>query len=291
MDKYNMDQQVTEQSVMEQYHKETAQIHAPADLIRRTKEAVREEEQRIARESAPQITVEKAKRSYGKVYKWALPAAAAAVLCIAILSVGVTGIGGRMNKSASGYSADMTQSAAENGSADMAHDKALDMAAAETAEAEETGDMGVLLGEAFAEEEAMEAAEAPIEKNGYTDDVDEEVQSAQAASDSTMMTNDVQKSDQDVALGRDADNYAWKIREVDEIPSADNHTVLEEHILVQGTDLLVIFDTDDIWCAYATGDDGKLYLIFTEGALDEFSVEEFAYMAYDRLMETVGSTE
>ena len=291
MDKYNINQQVTEQSVMEQYHKETAQIHAPADLIRRTKEAVREEEQRIARESASQTIAERTKRSYGRMYKWALPAAAAAVLCIVILSAGLTGIGGRMNKSASDQLAGIAENATQSGSADMAGDGAIDMAAAEAAEAEETSDMGMMLGEAFAEEEAMEAAGAPIEKNRYADDAAEEVQSAQAASDSAMMTNDVQKSDQDGASSRKADNYAWKIREVNEIPSADDHIVLEEHILVQGTDLLVIFDTDDIWCAYATGDDGKLYLIFTEATVDEFSTEEFADMAYDMLMETVDSAK
>lgn len=300
MDKYNVDQQVTEQSVMEQYHKETAQIHAPVDLIRRTKEAVHKEEQRIARESAPQTIAERTKSSHGRVYKWVLPTAAAAVLCIAILSAGLTGIGGRTNKSASNQLADMAGSATQNGSADMADGGTIDMAAAETADAEDTSDMGILLGEAFAEEEAMEAAGAPIEKNGYMDDAAAsapsdsaaaDVQSSQAASDSAMMTNDRQKSDQDSASSRKADNYAWKIREVNEIPSADAHTVLEEHILVQGIDFLVLFDMDDIWSAYATGNDGRLYHIFTEAAADEFSVEEFAYMAYDQLMETTDSAE
>ena len=291
MDKYNINQQVTEQSVMEQYHKETAQIHAPADLIRRTKEAVREEEQRIARERTPQTIAERPKRSYGRVYKWALPTAAAAILCIAIVSAGVAGIGGRMNKSASDQLAGIAENATQSGSADMAGDGAIDMAAAEAAEAEGTSDMGMMLGEAFAEEEAMEAAGAPIEKNGYMDDAAEGGQSAQAAPDSAMMTNDVQKSDQDNTLSRKADNYAWKIREVDKIPSADDHAVMEEHIRVQGVDFLVVFDMDDIWCAYATGDDGKLYLIFTEATVDEFSTEEFADMAYDMLMETVDSAK
>ena len=273
MDQYNMDQ----------YNKETSQIHAPADLIRRTKEAMREEEQRLARERAPQSIADRTKRSYGRVYKWALPTAAAAVLCIVILSIGVTRTGGRMNKSAS----DMAESTADGGSVDIADNGAIDMAAVETAEAEGANDIGMLLGEAYAEEEATEAAGAPIEKNGYMDDAAKGVQSAQAASDSAMMTNDMQKSDQDEVSKRVADNYAWKIREVEEIPSADDHTVLEEHISVHGIDFLVIFDMDDIWCAYATGDDGKLYLIFTEAAADEFSVEEFADMAYGRLIETV----
>ena len=277
MDQYNMDQ----------YNKETSQIHAPADLIRRTKEAMREEEQRLARERAPQSIADRTKRSYGRVYKWALPTAAAAVLCIVILSIGVTGTGGRMNKSAS----DMAENTANGGSVDIADNGAIDMAAVETAEAEGANDIGMLLGEVYAEEEATEAAGAPIEKNGYMDDAAKGVQSAQAASDSAMMTNDMQKSDQDEVAKRVADNYSWKIREVDKIPSADDHTVLEEHISVHGIDVLVVYDMDDIWCAYATGDDGKLYLIFTEAAADEFSVEEFADMAYDRLIETVEKTK
>ena len=185
----------------------------------------------------------------------------------------------------------MAESTADGGSVDIADNGAIDMAAVETAEAEGANDIGMLLGEAYAEEEATEAAGAPIEKNGHMDDAAKGVQSAQAASDSAMMTNDMQKSDQDEVSKRVADNYSWKIREVDKIPSADDHTVLEEHISVQGIDVLVVYDMDDIWCAYTTGDDGKLYLIFTEAAADEFSVEEFADMAYYRLIETVKKTK
>lgn len=76
-----------EQGRMEQYNRETSQIHAPEELIRKTKEAVREEEQRIARAELPQKTA--GKRSYrGRVYRWALPAAAAVLMIL----IGTSGL-------------------------------------------------------------------------------------------------------------------------------------------------------------------------------------------------------
>ena len=72
-----------EQGRIDQYKKETSQIHAPEDLIRRTKEAVRGEEERIAREKAPQKIAAKKKRYGGRAYRWALPAAAAVLVIVA----------------------------------------------------------------------------------------------------------------------------------------------------------------------------------------------------------------
>ena len=72
-----------EQGRIDQYKKETSQIHAPEDLIRRTKETVRGEEERIAREKAPQKTAAKKKRYGGRAYRWALPAAAAVLVIVA----------------------------------------------------------------------------------------------------------------------------------------------------------------------------------------------------------------
>ena len=40
--------------MIDQYKNETSQIHAPADLILKTKQAVREEEMRLEREKAQQ---------------------------------------------------------------------------------------------------------------------------------------------------------------------------------------------------------------------------------------------
>ena len=291
--------------MMNQYKQETSQIHAPAELIRKTKEAMREEEQRLNREGKQKNVIVQPKHSYGKVYKWALPVAAAAAFCVMLFSVSIMRFGSGSGSSKSNSSMDMASGAAG------------------------PNDMGLQFGTADIAEEMEAAAEEPIDKsgskydmaagaatesatdNGYAGGGYDGAQYADATAtsennedaayensyidslygNSAMMTNDVQKSDQDGASSRKADSYAWKIREVSEIPSADDHTVLEEHISVQGIDFLVVYNMDDIWCAYATGDDGKLYLIFTEAAVDEFSVEEFADMAYERLMETVSSAE
>lgn len=76
-----------EQGRMEQYNRETSQIHAPEELIRKTKEAVREEEQRIARAELPQKTAGK-RSCRGGVYRWALPAAAA----VLVILIGTSGL-------------------------------------------------------------------------------------------------------------------------------------------------------------------------------------------------------
>lgn len=75
---------MTEQ-YMDQYKKETAQVHAPTELIEKTKAAVRREEKRVLRERA--------------AHKWAYPLTAAAALLI-LFSVSATMKG--LKKSGSG---------------------------------------------------------------------------------------------------------------------------------------------------------------------------------------------
>lgn len=72
--------------MMDQYKKETSQIHAPADLIQRTKLAVEEEEKRI--QSTVENKADRYPRSpYRQVYRWALPVAAAMFLLVASMAV------------------------------------------------------------------------------------------------------------------------------------------------------------------------------------------------------------
>lgn len=83
---------------MERYQKETAQIHAPAALIEKTKAAMREEEERIRKEQAEQTFVSDGQaagaghaiyqsRSFDRsVRRWAYPLTAAAAVLI-LLSV------------------------------------------------------------------------------------------------------------------------------------------------------------------------------------------------------------
>ena len=110
------ERQTTEQSVREQYHRETEEIHAPADLINRTKDAVREEEQRIAQNRAaqeqtvPQISGQQKSGSaraghvYSRMQRLALPAAAA----VLVLLVGASGLFFGRGKRSEEFAADAT---------------------------------------------------------------------------------------------------------------------------------------------------------------------------------------
>lgn len=98
----------------EQYNRETEQIHAPAELIARTKAAMREEEKRISQMSAAQMTEGESKgiredfgmpsasagdRKYTKhsgIQKWAYPLTAVAALFILMsVSMMMKGINSR----------------------------------------------------------------------------------------------------------------------------------------------------------------------------------------------------
>lgn len=156
------DRQTFDRSVREQYNRETAQVHAPAELIHRTKDAVRREEQRIAQEQAGQKMSEqqsggsraKAGRAYGRLHRWALGTAAAAVL----LLVGASGLFfGRVGRSS------------EKSASDTAvQEIAADTTAAEETEAETAGEggLGKQLGTAAntADYAVEEIAPAPAEE-------------------------------------------------------------------------------------------------------------------------------
>lgn len=104
----------------DQYKKETSQIHAPADLVQKTKLAMQQEEQRL-KESAdkadrPDITVgmqreyaadglEKGFKSSHRIYKWSLPLSAAAAVLI-LVSVSAVMRTGKSDYSASDMMAD-----------------------------------------------------------------------------------------------------------------------------------------------------------------------------------------
>lgn len=82
----------------DQYRKETSQIHAPADLIQKTKQAMEQEEQRLkaveerkvgsygtAITESEAITKKAKKNSFiQQIYKWTLPLTAAAAILILI---------------------------------------------------------------------------------------------------------------------------------------------------------------------------------------------------------------
>lgn len=268
IDQYNMDQ----------YNKETSQIHAPADLIRRTKEAVRHEEQRIMNEKLQQNVVVQPKHSYAKVYKWALPVAAA-IFCVIILNIGLLRFGRDIGGSTSESPTDMASGAAESSDAGIALDAA------------ESSDMGFQPETTEMYEDIAEAAEAEEEFDhsssaaGMTEGFTTETTNG-VAEDSTSkeMGEEEQSSYIDSIYGSDL----W-IEKVDEQPSfyADSDT---ESINIHGIKMYVAKDIDDTWIAYAQIGEER-YVIRGELTEESISQEGFVEKAYQLLEETMDRSE
>lgn len=262
MDQYNMDQ----------YNRETSQIHAPADLIRRTKEAVRAEEQRLAGENIKQHAVTQSKHSYVQVYKWALPVAAA-IFCVVLLNVGLLRF--RKDMSGSGSSSAITGS---------------DTTAANTASGgAASNDMGLQFETAATYEEAAEAADEPVDNSSSAMDMAGGVAAETMtgfAEDATSkeMAEEEQSSYIDSIYGSDL----W-IEKVDEVPSfyGDSDS---ESINIHDIRIYVAKDTDDTWIAYAQIGEER-YVIRGELTEESISQEEFVEKAYQLLEETMDRSE
>lgn len=270
--------------MMNQYNKETSQIHAPADLIRRTKEAVREEELRIASEK------QQPKHSYAKVYKWALPVAAAAV-CLIMFNIGVMKLGRGIGKMQSDTSMDMASGAAPTS---------------------DSGDNGMDMHFGTAEMYEEEAAEEPVNKSEDTSGTATDIMEQAAAADDTYANADYdggQTAEINASAASEAsDSYhdstyngaegsyidsiygssLW-IEKVNEAPSfySDSDT---EDFLIHGVEIYVAHDVDDTWIAY-TRKNAQRYVISGEWTEDDLSREEFAEKAYELLMETIDNEE
>ena len=268
IDQYNMDQ----------YNKETSQIHAPVDLIRRTKEAVRQEEQRIMNEKQQQNVVVQPKHSYAKVYKWALPVTAA-IFCVIILNVGLLRFGRDIGGSTSASPTETASGAADSGDAGIALDAA------------QSSDMGFQSETIDMYEDTAEAAEDEAEYDhsssaaGMTEGVTADTTNG-VAEDATSkeMGAEEQSSYIDSIYGSDL----W-IEKVDEQPSfyADSDT---ESITIYGIEIYVDKDIDDTWIAYAQiGEEG--YVIRGELTEESISQKEFIEKAYKLLEETMDRPE
>ncbi|MCH5262435.1 MAG: hypothetical protein J1F42_05930 [Lachnospiraceae bacterium] len=252
--------------MMEQYKKETSQIHAPAELIRKTKEAMWEEEQRLNREGMQRNVTAQPKPSYSKVYKWAFPIAAAAVFCVMLFSVSMMRFG--------------------SGSGTAKSNSPMDMASGAT----EANDMGLQFGSADIAEEMEGAAEEPIEKGGSKYDMTagaaataENNVNWDAASKGDGYTDaEVQSEDKSYIDSLYGNSDLW-VEEVKEIPAFYGNPDTE-CIAVQDTELYVGKDSDGAWIAYVQVD-SKMYVINTVLTDEVISREEFADKAYELLME------
>ena len=283
MDQYNMDQ----------YNKETSQIHAPADLIRRTKEAVREEEQRLAGERLQQHAVTPPKHSYVQIYKWALPVAAA-IFCVVLLNVGLL----RFRKDMSG-SGSSSATAADAGS---------DVTASDTASVgAESNGMGLQFETAATYEEAAEAEEE-FDNSSSVVDMSEVADGTYESKDTdaggTGYTGVAVSAEEDVyedttsrEMGKNEQSSyidsiygsdLW-IDTVDEAPSfyGDSDT---EIISIHGIKIYVAKDIDYTWIAYSQIGEGR-YVIRGELTEGSISRDEFAEKAYQLLEETIDRSE
>lgn len=181
----------------ERYREETAQVHAPKELIERTKAAVRAEEERILRERTaqpgmrqPEMTESRVTyadyakyRKTSSIRKWTYPLTAAAALLI-LLSVSLTMRGlksGDMAPAADTAYNETAESGAvyeESAEFDEGFAESVAEASVEMAE-EEAGDMGPATGAAETE---SAAAEVPSEDRAAAIN---EVQKAMSAADDT----------------------------------------------------------------------------------------------------------
>ena len=273
---------------MKEYNRETSQIHAPADLIRRTKEAVREEEQRLERQQLQQSAAAQPQHSYGKVYRWALPVAAAAV-CLILLNASGIMFGRSMSKSQLKLAADTASGAAPASDSDMGMQSETTDWAESAAAADEPMDE---VNSNFDMAEAETATDAaPAESYAKVQSADagaaegyEKGHSADAAP-----TEDAARSDAAYENGME-DSYIesiygsnlW-IEEVEEVPSAYFYANTDtESIIIDGVVLYVAQDLDDTWIAYVEID-GQKYVVRGELTEEDMSPEEFARAAYEEL--------
>lgn len=296
-DQYNMDQ----------YIKETSQIHAPIDLIRRTKGAVREEEQRIQRKKAgqtgqnvmayaPKTVSATVNNIYGKVYRWALPVAAA-VFSVVLLNIFAMRLGGRGDKSFSGaamdmaegeqLSNDMTMHFAESDMADMLDDAAESADAGNNGDAWSAGAAGESAAAAAAEEKVAEAAEA--EEAAASDSYEENEFNSQNYVQRSEVTEDyIDKAAADEPESGENEGTSLSISEIEEIPDFmdDKNT---QCITAHGLRFYVVREWGNEWSAYVRVD-GTGYVI-TGDSEEITDRESFVEKAYELLAETVEGIE
>lgn len=288
----------------DQYKKETSQIHAPADLVQKTKLAMQQEEQRL-RESAskadrPDMTVGMqredaaggAKRNFKSphgIYKWTLPLSAAAAVLI-LVSVSTVMPSGKADYSAS----DMA--------ADSGYENEMDIQLSEAAIVEDAIEENeMLIDESPAKPDRNDA------KEDYADYAMEESADAAAAEDMEPMDaaesiadmeseesmKDIEESTSTNGTADRADageeeakaKAEIEITEVDEEPAfyddPDTESYLYENLLFWADQ-----DENGDWFAYVSVRGDKYVIVSTIK-----NQEEFLEKAYELVTETRGSAK
>lgn len=299
----------------EQYRKETEQIHAPAELIARTKAAMREEEARIRREFALQGAGTESRgmsaaassamvpvndRSHAKgfnVRKWAYPLTAAAALLI-LVSVSLMMRGLKSGDMAMDMGASETSGGADLDGGMMAAGAAMDFeGAAETAEDAPADEM--ILAEAemaaapAAEMEDMSESASAVENAasdtaGFSESVQEtavekaESEEARKNEGQRKFSNTEKNMAEDAVpaeSGDMAETESITIEKVVKKPDFCGRPNTGKHVFEGQT--FQVAEEGSGWVAYAETGDGGKYVIRGEAE----DLETFLEMGYQKLLE------
>lgn len=303
----------------EQYRKETEQIHAPAELIARTKAAMREEEARIRREFALQGAGTESRgisavagpamvlaggRNYGKgfnVRKWAYPLTAAAALFI-LVSVSLMMRGLKSGDMAMDMGASETSGGADLDGGMMAAGAAMDFeGTAETAEDASADEMILAEAEMAAApaaemEDMSESASAVENAASETAEFSESVQetAVEKAESEEARKNEGQRkfSDTEKNMAEDtvpaesgaqsggvAETESITIERVVKKPDFCGRPDTGKHVFEGQT--FQVAEEGSGWMAYAETGDGGKYVIRGEAE----DLETFLEMGYQKLLE------
>lgn len=282
---------------MNQYKEETSQIHAPADLIRRTKLAVQEEEQRILSMGSREAQADSAHSRINRIYRWMYPAAGAAVFFIMIAVAAVTFRNGNgLFRSMSSKDTSACEEAGAAEPADMGMQSGnSDMAAAEQTEGVQSNgrdsatESGGAAGEAdMADDGVLRGINAAPTEEAIIDD--ETVDKADMADSGAMHKMKAAKAEEaiteeeTVAETDKAGSPSLSVTEVEKAPSFYGKQGTEQ-ILINGITFYTVKNWYGSMAAYAKID-GEQYVIVggEEGAAAD--QEAFAREAYELLKET-----
>lgn len=299
----------------EQYRKETEQIQAPAELIARTKAAMREEEARIRREFALQgagtesrgmsaaassVMVPVNDRSHAKgfnIRKWAYPLTAAAALLI-LVSVSLMMRGLKSGDMAMDMEASETSGGADLDGGMMAAGAAMDFeGAAETAEDAPADEMILAEAEMAAapaaemedmSESASAVGNAASDTAGFSESVQEtavekaESEKARKNEGQRKFSNTEKNMAEDAVpaeSGDMAETESITIEKVVKKPDFCGRSDTGKHVFEGQT--FQVAEEGSGWVAYAETGDGGKYVIRGEAE----DLETFLEMGYQKLLE------
>ena len=287
----------------EQYRKETEQIHAPAELIARTKAAMREEEARIRREFALQGAGTESRgisavagpamvlaggRNYGKgfnVRKWAYPLTAAAALFILVsVSLMMRGLKSGdmamdMGASETSGGADLDGGMMEAGAA-MDFEGTAEMAAAPAAEMEDMSESASAVENAASEtaEFSESVQETAVEKAELEEARKNEGQRKFSDTEKNM-AEDTVPAESGAQSGGVAETESITIERVVKKPDFCGRPDTGKHVFEGQT--FQVAEEGSGWMAYAETGDGGKYVIRGEAE----DLETFLEMGYQKLLE------